>query len=312
LENEACDVHEDRPEEPEALRPPQDLVRELVQSGIIAKNARWFSLPGGRTNRVWYLSQKGRPSVVKLYATAADTPLFRNDPDAEMRALRVLGKKGLSPAPIHAERLTCGTVLVYTHQPGVPWRRGVARVAHVMKKLHNLPIPPTLAQLPPAPDGSAPLIRQTLDILAQVGSQRADPLLAAQPRWEVVPSNRIRLLHGDPIPDNLICSADDDESLPMLIDWQCPALGDPALDLGLFLSPAMQQVYRGYPLSDAERDGFLSAYDDASVIARLTALQPFLHWRMAAYCLWKITRDPPDQAYAAGLSLELAALQRCQ
>ena len=38
-----------------------------------------------------------------------------------------------------------------------------------------------------------------------------------------------------------------------LIDWQCPALGDPAEDIACFLSPAMQVIYGAGPL-DAARE----------------------------------------------------------
>ncbi|MDX5401220.1 MAG: phosphotransferase, partial [Rhodobacterales bacterium] len=143
-------------------------------------------------------------------------------------------------------------------------------------------------------------------ILAQVPPNLAAPLLAAQPRGIVPPSGRRVPLHGDPVPGNLIC--DQPRDLPVLVDWQCPMLGDPALDLALFLSPAMQQVGRASVLSPEEKQRFLDAYDDRATTERLAALQPFLHWRMAAYCLWKTTRPAPDAAYAPALLREMEAL----
>ena len=92
-----------------------------------------------------------------------------------------------------------------------------------------------------------------------------------------------------------------------LIDWQCPRLGDPAEDLALFLSPAMQLLYRGAPLGLAEQDAFLAAYPDPQVTARLRALLPWFHWRMAAYCLWKAERGGAEDREA--MALEIAALQ---
>ena len=94
-----------------------------------------------------------------------------------------------------------------------------------------------------------------------------------------------------------------------LIDWQCPQIGDPTEDLALFLSPAMQQVYRGAPLSAAEEAAFLDRYPDPQLVARYLALRPWYHWRMAAYCLWRDQRDGrmPSRAF----DLELAALRAC-
>ena len=81
-------------------------------------------------------------------------------------------------------------------------------------------------------------------------------------------------------------------------------MGDPTEDLSLFMSPAMQSLYRGAPLDTPERDEFLAAYPDRRVISRLLDLQPWYHWRMAAYCLWQGERGRPDYADAAELELE--------
>ena len=91
-----------------------------------------------------------------------------------------------------------------------------------------------------------------------------------------------------------------------LIDWQCPALGDPAEDLAAFLSPAMQWLYRGQTLTPDQEQVFLSAYPNPETTARYRALKPLFHWRMAAHCLWKSERGAQD--YATALRLELQAL----
>lgn len=132
-------------------------------------------------------------------------------------------------------------------------------------------------------------------------------LCAAEPTApDVVPSGRRALLHGDPVPGNLILSPDG----PVLIDWQCPATGDPTEDLAIFLSPAMQMFYRGRPLSADEAATFLGAYGDAATVARYRALAPWHHWRMAAYCLWRMARGGGDsRAEAAAFDAELAAMR---
>jgi aminoglycoside phosphotransferase (APT) family kinase protein len=60
-----------------------------------------------------------------------------------------------------------------------------------------------------------------------------------------------------------------------LIDWQCPAVGDPCEDIAIFLSPAMQLAYRGTVLSRAEEQVFLTAYSDASTLKRYANIAPW-------------------------------------
>ena len=74
----------------------------------------------------------------------------------------------------------------------------------------------------------------------------------------------------------------------------------------MFLSPAMQLLYRGAPLSQLETDRFLSAYPEAETVERYQRLKPWYHWRMSAYCHWRKERGATD--YAAALDLELDAL----
>ena len=50
------------------------------------------------------------------------------------------------------------------------------------------------------------------------------------------------------------------------------------------------------------------AYPDPSRVARYARLAPWFHWRMAAYCQWRVERG--DQAYAPGFALECAALEK--
>lgn len=116
------------------------------------------------------------------------------------------------------------------------------------------------------------------------------------------PASKLRLVHGDPVPGNIVVS----NRRIILIDWQCPVLGDPAEDLAIFLSPAMQFLYRGSPLADAERQVFLHAYPDRATVARFLALEPWFHWRMAAYCLWQAGRGRSE--YARAFELERKAL----
>lgn len=285
------------------------LRRDLVDMGLVPAASMWTPLEGGRSNKLWRVESHAGNLVVKLYADGAATPLFANDARAEAIVLEHLKGTGLAPTPIYHADFPVGSVLIYTHQEGVNWRAGPEQAAKVLKGLHSFPVLPPIVELPTAPDGSLALLEQTDAILGLIPAHLVTEVRRLRPEGDVPPSGVCCILHGDPVPDNFVCSTCDNDRAPVLIDWQCPALGDPVLDLALFLSPAMQQVTRGFVLSDDELRAFLDAYADPAAAARLRALRPFLHWRMAAYCLWKITRDKPDLAYVPALDAELAALK---
>lgn len=260
----------------------------------------WHPLFGGRTNTAWHgeCAEHG-DIVLKLYAGPARNPLFPNDPVAEATLLRHLEPTGLAPAFLAGFETDLGVCNTYAHVPGNTWRQDVSAVAKLMRKLHGLSAPNGLRRVA---DGSAALIAQTLQIVGRC--EKIPQFLSDLPDEVVDPSGQAALLHSDIVPGNLIQS----EGGLHLIDWQCPAVGDPCEDIAVFLSPSMQYLYRQSPLLETDIDAFLAAYGDDTVVARYRNLAPFYHARMAAYCLWQIENDRP--AYADGLKLEVAALQR--
>ncbi|WP_084437037.1 phosphotransferase family protein [Pseudodonghicola xiamenensis] len=277
-----------------AQSPPADLIARLRLRGLLPGEGA-EALAGGRSNRVWRLTGG---LVLKLYDPSAATPIFANDARREVAALTALAGTGLAPELIAAEPEAPAPWVLYRHLPGGRWAEGAAAVAGLLGRLHQQPAP----DLPHAPDGSAALARQVRQILALCLDDAG--LAALEPAGEVAPCGACALIHGDPVPGNIVIGPEG----AALIDWQCPALGDPAADLAIFLSPAMQLIYRGAPLGATEEAAFLAAYPDRGVIARLRALLPWFHWRMAAYCHLQTGRG--QTPYAKGLALEKAALQR--
>lgn len=251
-------------------------------------------LTGGRSNYVWRMG----PLVVKLYDQSGANPLFSNDPGCELAALRALSGTGMVPHLVRSGCFEGHHWLAYSHLKGAPWQHGPAPVARLLGRLHDQT---AFAGLPKGANGSSMLEAQTEAILADC--RTGDALRALRPSCHVLPAERSTLIHGDPVPGNLVAH----DGTLTLIDWQCPKLGDPAEDLSLFLSPAMQLLYRGAPLSLGEEDAFLVAYPDPQVVTRLRVLLPWFHWRMAAYCLWKAERGGAEDREA--MELEIAALQ---
>ncbi len=243
----------------------------------------WRALSGGRTNRLW----KVGTAVVKSYDPAAASPLFPNDPQAEARALDRLGPTGLGPRLIGAGP----SWVAYAFVEGRSWRSDPAQVARTLFRLHRQ----DAAGFRPLASGSAALLAQAQamarDCQGRLPPPPADPCLPPIP----VPC----LIHGDAVAGNMIAGS----AGLTLIDWQCPAAGDPTEDLATFLSPAMQWLYRGEILASEATEAFLSAYPDPRIAERYRRLAPLYRWRMAAHCLWKAERGAPD--YAQALALEL-------
>lgn len=296
-----------------ASAPPADL-RRLVERAVVGTvtDADWTALRGGRANRVWRIATPSGDAIVKVYSRQAACRLFPNHPAAEARVLRALAGTGLAPDPLFRGRYRDGPVLVYRAVPGPTLAErgtaaGIGGLATLLARLHRL-APPTRfrpvgltaralrrgisADLAAAPDG--PLAR----VIAR-SARRPTPRL---------PGAGVRsLLHGDPVPGNVVCGPGDAVTL---IDWQCPALGDPVHDLALVLSPGMRRLYACPPLSDAERGRFWRGYGDSAAAARHAALLPLLSARIAAHCLAQAARGRPG--YAAAATAEVTALQELE
>lgn len=263
--------------------PPKALIRAVQAVHPAAKTADWQPLTGGRTNHLWRVAGW----VVKLYTPDSASPLFPNDPTAEARALRLFTP--LAPTL----RATGEGWLAYDHIPGEIWSGTPVPVAITLARLHQTPAQRSFRI---APTGSHAILTQAQRIAADCQGNLPPP-----PDTDV-PATKHHYIHGDAVPGNIIVGPQG----ITLIDWQCPALGDPAEDLAAFLSPAMQWLYRGEVLTPDQERAFLNGYPNPEIAARYRALKPLFHWRMAAHCLWKSERGAAD--YAAALGLELAAL----
>lgn len=258
----------------------QKLTLELASCDHIPPQARWTRLHGGRTNHVWQVTspEGDDPVVVKLYDEDTDNPLFPNRPEDEARVLRALEGLGLAPRLLHHVTTRLGPCLIYSHVKGAAWRQDPKSAAALLHRVHRV-TPPQGLRL--THDGSMALEQQITAILGRLGKSLGD--LPDLPSQAVEPSGAVCLLHGDPVPGNMI----DCGNRLLLIDWQCPAIGDPCEDIALFLSPAMQISYRGAALSKTEETVFLSAYEDIETLRRYARLAPWYHARTLAYCLWQ-------------------------
>lgn len=279
--------------------PPESLRQKVHSILPWAQTGDWRPLFGGRSNSAWHLSGDApdHSAVLKLYRTQADNLLFPNDPAAEAQLLRHLSHTGIAPQLIDSFCHADGQCNLYQAIPGKRWDSDVIPVATLIRTLHAVPAPKSLRA---GPNGSTAVLAQADQILEKC--TLAAPLRSLRPNSNVPPTQDQVLLHCDIVAGNLI---QNDTGLH-LIDWQCPALGDAVEDLAIFLSPAMQTLYRGAPLTKAENQQFLCEFED-KITLRYRMLAPHYHYRMAAYCLWHAQNDRPD--YMDGYAAELAALQ---
>lgn len=277
------------------------LASELTSRGLIEAQARWTPLAGGRTNYLWRVDQDHAPCfVVKLYPYNRQTPLFRNDGVAEAAVLTRLSGHGLS-ADLHLSTVSDqGPCVIYHYVDGVPWAGRPSAVSRLLSRLHGLQID---ISLPFAPTGSDELRAQTGEILSACDRNSAEKLSRYMPQTDVPASAQRCLLHGDVVANNILQTGKDTR----LIDWQCPMLGEPAADIAIFLSPAMQSLYGGRAPTALFIKHFFEIYGSDEVERRYCDLAPWYHWRMAAYCLWKSERGAHD--YRDAMDLELSALE---
>jgi thiamine kinase-like enzyme len=124
------------------------------------------------------------------------------------------------------------------------------------------------------------------------------------------PVRRASLVHTDCGPGNIVRGAGG----LVLIDWQCPGVGDPVEDVACFLSPAMMILYATPPHTAAARRTFLGAYEDVAVVARYHRDGPAWHYRIASYCVWRahrLARRQPEVAerYRMALAAELELIR---
>ncbi|OYU19850.1 MAG: aminoglycoside phosphotransferase [Rhodobacteraceae bacterium PARR1] len=259
---------------------PPDILHDLRRQDAGWAEAGAALLSGGRTNHVWRVGNR----VLKHYRPHAATPLFPNDPGAEVRALRLFAPEGLAPEL----RAVSGEWLLIDHIPGAVWGHSAdedpAPVAQALGRLHRQRADEGFRALP---NGTAAL---RADALRVAGTLPMPPL----PDVPDMPPLPPCPVHADAVPGNIIAAPQG----PVLIDWQCPGLGDPAEDLATFLSPAMQWLYTGRTLSPDQRERFLSAYPGHAAVDRLQALEPLYAWRIAAHCRHRAAKGDTDYAQA--------------
>ena len=249
----------------------------LLMQGVMPDQTVWHTQSGGRSNKVWRL--KGEKDLIcKLYLETKTNPLFNNIPEAEYRCLLWLEGSNIAPKPYKFLKTPFGEVLLYNFISGETWSHDVETVSELLTRIRNHKYPKGLRKLSIVPSD----IKQSgFEIINRLNGYHKNELMNICPDVSISDIEPV-LLHTDVVPGNLIIG---DEGL-RLIDWQCPAIGDPIIDIMMFLSPGMHKIYGPGKLSMKDHEDFLMSLS-SDLRNRYNKIGPLYHWRLAAYCFWK-------------------------
>ena len=267
----------------------------LLIKGILSNQTSWHVQTGGQTNKVWRV--KGEKDLIcKLYLETKTNPLFNNTPEAEYLCLLWLEGSDIAPKPYKYIKTPFGDVLLYNYINGETWSYDVNTVSELLTIIRKHKYPKGLRILSSLPSD----IKQSgLEIINNLNSYHKNKLIKICPDISISDIEPV-LLHTDVVPGNLILG---DEGL-RLIDWQCPAIGDPIIDIMMFLSPGMHKIYGLGKLSMKNHDVFLMNLT-SDLRNRYNKIGPLYHWRLAAYCFWKAEQGFTEYEKAALAEIDL-------
>ena len=290
---------------------PADVTAFLKGAGLADdEGLKVKALSGGYWNDVFRVEGEGIDWVVKRFSEVITGTLFPNLPDAEAAALERLDGLEVAPAPVaFSADSGAGAVLVYGFHAGRAWSEDVTVVADAMRRQHTVS-PEGFRAVPIEPEG---IIAEGEAILAHArADEHVARLRGLRPKASPAPARlpRRALIHTDAGAQNIIVGP---QGL-RIIDWQCPAAGDPAEDAYSFVSDAFQILNQHSPLSAGERIEFLEHYGDEAMAARLSWLEPAFCYRMTAYCILRMQTlagedEAARQRYEDATAAELARLE---
>ena len=267
----------------------------LYIQGIIPNKTVWHPQAGGRTNKVWRLL--GEVNLIcKLYSITKNNPLFNNTPEAEYRCLLLLDGSNIAPKPYKYLKTPFGEVLLYDYIDGQTWSEDVVVVSELLSRIRRHKYPKKLRRISGLPSD---IKKAGFKIINTLNNKHKNMLFNICPNVSISDIEPV-FLHTDTVPGNLILGSNG----LRLIDWQCPAIGDPIIDIMMFLSPGMHQVYGSRKLSMDDHEKFLMNLS-IQLRDRYNGIGQLYHWRLAAYCFWKAEQGFKEYENAALAEINL-------
>lgn len=218
---------------------------EWIEGGLFHNNYRFFVEGNGLTNE-W----KEKPLLLRL-SSQKDTGRSQDDSlkylNREAKTLRVLKKVGFrfsTPEFICMAKDDSGNTvgLIETWIWGIPlpfYKRSIHHdriipsIAEVAVAVHQLP-PDKFRHIETHPDSRTHVLSLLGSLSPEVFAQY--PAAHRSRDWILshLPEKRhATVLHGDLLPQNLICGEQRGEWKISVIDWEFAIIGDPACDLAI-------------------------------------------------------------------------------
>ena len=267
----------------------------LLMQGVLSNQTVWHAQTGGRTNKVWRLIGE-KDLICKLYLETKLTHSLITLQKLSINVCFGLMVQVLRQSPINILKTPFGEVLLYNYIKGHTWSHDVETVSELLTRIRKHKYPKGLRILSNLPSD----IKQTgFEIINRLNDYHKNQLMNICPDVSISDIEPV-LLHTDVVPGNLILG---DEGL-RLIDWQCPAIGDPIVDIMMFLSPGMHEIYGSGKLSMKDHETFLMNLTP-KLRSRYNILGPLYHWRLAAYCFWKAEQGFIEYEKAALAEIDL-------
>ena len=286
--------------------PTNKMLILLQKTGHLISRTKTQStaLKGGYWNVLMRVQAPKVDVVVKQFRLDVVNSMFPNMPDAEAQALKFLTPLGLSPTFVdYLPDAEGGPVLIYQYVEGNQWQGDLEAVGQLFRKLHDAPVAEDFRMLNIEPVDILAQAKEALnsipeDFPARVTLEACFPAAIDHPGLD-----RRSLIHTDTGPGNMIQKNSD----LVLIDWQCPGLGDPVEDITCFISPGMQILYNSDPLPSESVEMVLESYDDSVVIDRFRKLRVYYHYRYLSYFAYRsfnLRDEKPDVADLYDLAFE--------
>jgi thiamine kinase len=283
----------------EGHQPTAALKLAVHKLGFTESQTHWTRLAGGHSNISWKMATAENNFVVKLYPQLWDNPLFANSVELEAGAMIAFGPLRLAPQMIGRGQADKLDFIVYKHIVNDNTTLSPLKVGALLRRVHRQGA--TVLEF----KRNLRLGQQPNRIIEQltVGLSSVTKDLLLEVANSFSPIKNPVLLHGDATPANFVTSS----TGLMLLDWQCPILGDPCFDLALFLSPSMRLAYGYDVVTQQDEDQILQGYGRADISTRYSGVRSAYHALFAAYSFWQVENG--NHQYSAGFEAEMKALQ---
>jgi Ser/Thr protein kinase RdoA (MazF antagonist) len=273
----------------------------------------------GHDHLLWRVACRGQEAVLKLYLDAGQARSRR-----QYDGQQLFAPVGLAPQPLWYDRYPDGLsrqVFVYAWAPGEPLlgddAETMAALAHAIAHVHSsdtehvwrmCPHPLNLDYFWRVLAGGLPSIQRWLaGQLVQEAAVLFEALTTQAAR--LVESAPAQWLQTAPIPvhgDLRLENAIDSFGAAVLLDWEMFGLGDPALEVAMFLHWSQSEIdERG---QKTWLDHYFAGFDQPSLAQRVALYRRLLPFQASCFLLNGLTEYGDEPAKAAELAASLPDL----